>query len=110
VLIDDLDLLCMPFGPHEAKPPLAADPDAVLALSIMLQRLELITRRNPQEVQGCGGMQLLQLPESDSLDVHKAFHPPSFKQGLRIPATKTQDHSDILTVSVINLNPAVACV
>lgn len=102
VVIDDLDLLCMPFGPYEAKPPLAADPDAVLALSIMLQRLELIARRNPEEVQGCGGMQLLQLPESDSLDVHKAFHPQSFKQGLRIPATKTQDHGDILTASVIN--------
>ncbi len=68
----------------------------------MLQRFELIARRNPQEVQGCGGMQLLQLPESDGLDVHKASHPPSFKQGLRIPATKTQDHDDMLTDAVMD--------
>ena len=95
----------MPFGPYEAKPPLAADPDAVLALSIMLQRLELIAWRNPKEVQSGGGMQLLQLPESDSLDVHKAFHPPSFKQGLCIAATKTQDHADMLTAAVINDKP-----
>ena len=102
MVIDDLDLLCMPFGPYEAKPPSAADPDAVLAFPIMLQGLELIARWNPKEVQACGGVQLLQFPESDSFNVHKASHPPSFKQGLRIPATKTQDHDDILTASVIN--------
>jgi hypothetical protein len=105
VVIDDLDLLCMPFGPYEAKPPLAADPDAVLALSIMLQRLELIAWRNPKEVQSGGGMQLLQLPESNRLDVHKALHPPSFKQGLCIAATKTQDHDDMLTAPVMNRKP-----
>jgi hypothetical protein len=102
VVIDDLDMLCMSFGPYEAKPPLAADSDAVLAFSVMLQRFELIARRNPQEVQGCGGMQLLQFPESDSFNVHKASHPPSFKQGLRIPATKTQNHDDMLTDAVMD--------
>jgi hypothetical protein len=50
-------------------------------------------------------MQLLQLPESDSLDVHKAFHPPSFKQGLCIAATRTQDHEDMLTAPVMNRKP-----
>jgi len=71
----------------------------------MLQRLELIAWRNPKEVQSGGGMQLLQLPESNRLDVHKALHPPSFKQGLCIAATKTQDHDDMLTAPVMNRKP-----
>lgn len=71
----------------------------------MLQGLELIARWNPKEVQACGGVQLLQFPESDSFNVHKASHPPSFKQGLRIPATKAQDHNDILTASVTSREP-----
>jgi hypothetical protein len=71
----------------------------------MLQRLELIAWRNPKEVQSGGGMQLLQLPESNRLDVHKASHPLSFEQGLCIAATKTQDHEDMLTAPVMNRKP-----
>jgi hypothetical protein len=102
VVVDDFDLLRMPFGPYETQPPLAADPDAVLALPIMLQRLKLVAGRNPKELQRGSGMQLLQPPEGNSLDVHKAPDPLSFEQGLRIAATKTQDHDCILTVAVIS--------
>jgi hypothetical protein len=77
VVIDDLDLLCMPFDPYEAQPPLAGDADAVLAFPIMLQGLELVARRNPKEVQGGRCVQLLQLSESDRFDVHEAAYPSS---------------------------------
>jgi len=102
VIVDDLDLLGMPCGPDEAQPPLAADSDAVLALSVMLQRLELVAWRNPKEIQGGGRMQLLQLPDGDRFDVHKASHPPAFNQCLCLAATKTHDPNGMLTTTVMS--------
>jgi hypothetical protein len=102
VIVDDLDLLCMPFDPYEAQPPMAGDPDAELASPIMLQGLELVARRNPKEVQGGRCVQLLQLSESDRFDVHEAAYPSSLEQGLGVAAAKAQDHTTMLTTSVMN--------
>jgi hypothetical protein len=109
VIVDDLDLLCMPFDPYEAQPPLAGDPDAVLAFPIMLQGLELVARGDPKEVQSGCCVQLLQLSERDSFDVHKAAYPSPLEQGLGIAAAKAQDHAVILTVPVMNLKRPSRC-
>jgi hypothetical protein len=42
MVIDDLDVQGVTVTPPETDPPLLVDPDAVLALSIALQSLELI--------------------------------------------------------------------
>jgi hypothetical protein len=44
--------------------PLLVDPDAELALPVAGQRLEVITRRNPQVLKGYGSIQLNELPQS----------------------------------------------
>jgi hypothetical protein len=46
VIIDDLDVKGVTLTPPETYPPLFADPNAVLALAITLQSLELIRSRN----------------------------------------------------------------
>jgi hypothetical protein len=46
VIIDKFNVNGMPVTPPEADPPLLVDPDAVLALSLALQSLELIRASN----------------------------------------------------------------
>jgi hypothetical protein len=48
VIIDNFNVKGMPVTPPEADPPLLVDPDAVLALSVALQSLELIRASNRQ--------------------------------------------------------------
>jgi hypothetical protein len=54
VIIDDLDVKCVAVTPPETDPPLLADPDAVLALSITLQRLKLTRAGGCREALGIG--------------------------------------------------------
>jgi hypothetical protein len=46
VIIDDLDIERVTVTPTETDPPLLVDPQAVLALAIALQRLELVRAWN----------------------------------------------------------------
>ena len=69
MIVDDLDVESMPVTPLETDPPLLVDPNAVLALSITLQRLELLRARNRKVFQDSGRIQLLQLHQCPLLDV-----------------------------------------
>jgi len=69
VVVDDFDTVRTSLRPHEADTPLPIDPDAVLAGSIALQRLEVIVRRHGKVVQYPGVVQNSQLPQGTPLDV-----------------------------------------
>lgn len=64
VVIRNLDIIRIAFGPSEADTPLFVDPDAELTLAISLQALKSIPRWHTQVLQRIGAVKDEQLPES----------------------------------------------
>src|SRR5690242_293458 len=95
----------MPVTPPETDPPLLVDPDAVLALSIALQSLELIRAWNRKILQISSRVQLLQLHQRPPLNVaRKPLGVLAAPDALSLLAAKGLDHSRILTRRVSNVN------
>ena len=69
MVIDDFRTMSAILKPHETYPPLIVNTDAVLSLSVVLQRLKTIPRRHSQAVQLCCGVQLKKLSTRNPLDV-----------------------------------------
>ena len=69
MVIDDLDVKGMTITPLETDSPLLVDSNAVLALSITLQSLELIRAWNRKVSQVSSRIQLLQLHQGPLLNV-----------------------------------------
>jgi hypothetical protein len=83
-----------PVGlPDKADSPLVVDANAVLALAVGLQCLQLIARRHTQAAEFRGGVDLKQLAPRDALDVAEAGYRAAVKQGLRIGARKRANHA-----------------
>jgi hypothetical protein len=104
MIIDDLDVKGVTFTPPETDPPLLVDPDAVLALSITLQSLELIRAWNRKVLQVSSRVQLLQLHQRPLLNVAwKTLGVLATPDPLSLPASKGLDHVGILTRRVSNV-------
>lgn len=67
-VVDDLDDLGAGVSPYEADPPLLVDADAVLAGSIASQCFEPVVGRDPQVIEGLGGIQQDKLPQGGPFD------------------------------------------
>ena len=104
VIIDDLDVKGVTLTPPETDPPLLVDPDAVLALAIVFQSLELIRARNRKILQVSSGVQLLQLHQRPVLNVaRKTLGVLATPDPFSLPASKGLDHLSIVTVRVSNV-------
>jgi hypothetical protein len=68
MIVDDLNLVCVPLAPNKTEPPLVVDPDAVLSSSIAVQGFQTIPRRSNQVSQFRSAVQLPKLPARDMLD------------------------------------------
>ena len=68
VVVDDLYVLGTSRRPDEADSPLLVDPDAVLTRSLTPQALESVTGRDPEVLQGLGGIEHDQLAERRAFD------------------------------------------
>jgi hypothetical protein len=73
MIVRDLDIRRVTVLPFEADPPLPVDPNAVLALPIPLQRLQLIRSWNRQVLEITCSVQLLQLHQCSFLNVAWKF-------------------------------------
>ena len=104
VVIDDLDCGRAAIGPDEADAPLTIDADAVLTSPVALECFQTIARRNAQELQRCGGVQLLQFSQLYDFDIDEASDAPTLKQRLRVAAAETLDHGTTITAAVISVN------
>lgn len=62
MVIDYLNLFRVAFIPHEAKPPLIVDTDAVLSLAVAFQCFKSIATQSGQVLQRCRGVQYFQTP------------------------------------------------
>ena len=105
VIIDDLDVKGVTLTPPETDPPLLVDPDAVLALAIAFQSLELIRARNRKILQVSSGVQLLQLHQRPVLNVaRKTLGVLATPYPFGFLPSKGLDHAGILTPRVSNVN------
>ena len=92
MIVHDFDAVRAIHFPHEANTPLVIDANAVLALAIAFQRLELITWRNAQTGEfGCC-MQLQQLAPGHTFDVPETSHGLSVEQRLGVVTRKRANH------------------
>lgn len=104
MIVNDLDLGCSIDGPNEAQAPLSIDADAVLALSIVLQRFKTVPGRNLQVLKNCRPVQLCEFAKRGALDVHPAAHTLAFKEGFGVFAFEALDcHGCIVTCRVYSL-------
>jgi hypothetical protein len=60
--------------PEKTYPPLIVNPDAVLPLTIALQGLKPIARRNPEVLKALGLMKVQELPPCNPLERTKSRH------------------------------------
>lgn len=93
MVVHDFDVTRVTVFPQEADTPLIVDPDAVLTLSIAVQRFQTIARRNRQVAKlGCG-VDLGQLPLSDARKALKTPHVLTVVQFLRVGTPERFDHA-----------------
>ena len=78
--------------PAKADSPLIVDTDTVLPFAIALERLKMITRRNPQIGNGTRLIEVKQLAPRYPLDRPKAWHHTIMEQGFGVAASKRFDH------------------
>jgi hypothetical protein len=95
VVVNDLNLLGIPFAPSKADAPLTIDTNAVLSGALAGQLLDSIARRAAKIVQGFGGVQNQQLTMGYPLQLDGP--PPHAKPledllGVAIP--EALDHSE----------------
>jgi hypothetical protein len=92
VVINNFDLVGVSIAPHETDPPLIVDANAVLSLSISIQRLQTVTRRSSQISQlGCT-VELSQFSTSDASYGPKAPAGYPLMQSAGLGTTERLDH------------------
>jgi hypothetical protein len=96
VVVHYLDLLCSAVVPDEADPILVIDPDAVLALPVAGEGLEVVARERAKIVESLSGVELHQLALRDpSHGLEPAGRDP-LKQGLGVSVPEGPDHGSSL--------------
>jgi hypothetical protein len=94
VVVDDLDLVGTTTSPDKADPPLAVDPDTVLAGPISFQLLKAVRWRYAQIVEFDGCVEHPELPQPYPLNIRaKALHSLSPKQPLSVAISEAFDHA-----------------
>ena len=86
MVVHDLDAVSSVGLPDKTDPPLVVDADAVLAVAVGFQCLQLVARWDAQAAEFRGGMDLNPLAPRDALDVAEAGYLTAVKQGLGIGA------------------------
>jgi hypothetical protein len=69
VVIDQINIIGIAFGPAETYAPLVVHANAVLSLAISQKLLKTIPRGNPQIIDSFSGIQQEHLSQGDSLYV-----------------------------------------
>ena len=93
MVIDDLDAQRLALAPHEAKPPLVADADAVLPRPVALQGFQAVARRYAQIVKPLRRVQRLKLGPCPPLDlVGEPLYDMACEQGGRALVGKAFYH------------------
>ena len=98
MVVDELDVVGIASGPPETETPLVVDANAVLPVSIVLELLEAIPRRNPEILKPHRRVDVAELAEHDAAEVwRKAAHVLARPQALGVTVGEVLDHPSIVT-------------
>jgi hypothetical protein len=98
MIINDFDMVCVSFPPVEANSPLLIDANAELALSITLQCLKTIARRNFKIANDPCTIEQAKFAQCGVLDVwRQSATAETLPYQLRFSIGKTNNHARILT-------------
>jgi hypothetical protein len=92
VIIDDLNVVGIPFDPTEAQPPLVIDSDAMLSPPVTRQCLEAIPRRGLEIAQGARPVKVVQLPARHALDRRKVTDRAVLEESPGVLGCEGSDH------------------
>src|SRR5690625_1268929 len=93
VVVDKFDIFRTPFFPHEAKPPLRINSDAILPAPISSQSLQPVPRRDPEVFDVLRRVDQLKLAQRCSLHrLIDAFDVLLMPDAFSVLATKRSDH------------------
>jgi hypothetical protein len=96
MVVDNFNIMGMTVFPDKTDPPLAVDPNAVLAFAVSRKCLEPIARWNAQVVQSACGVQDQQFLTRLPFKTGKCTNIPVLKDCLRISVRKIEDHDIVL--------------
>jgi len=92
MVINDFNIFSTSLRPQEADTPLPVYSDAVLSVSIALERFQSITGRYSQILEICGNFKLSQFPACNFCDARKSLDAVSFGKNLSIGAFEGSNH------------------
>jgi len=92
VIVHNLDLVRVSVLPSKADAPLVVDANAVLTLSVAVQRFEPIARRDSQVLNSACSMQIKKLPPCLSLDRAKPRNEFILEDPRRVAVFERSDH------------------
>jgi hypothetical protein len=96
MIINNLNLKCVPVAPNETDAILIVDANTVLPLPIPLQSLKVISRKNCEITQHMGGMQLHEFSLRNSGNLLKPTRAFAFEYCLGVLSTEGTNHSPTL--------------
>lgn len=73
MVVDDFNVVCGVAGPDETDSVLAVDANAVLAVAVTGEFLEVVAGRASQVVDVCSGCDQKQFPTGGPLDILRQF-------------------------------------
>ena len=92
MVIHNLNIVRIAVAPHKADAPLIVDANAVLSLSIALERFQVITRRRRQVAQLCCDIQLSKFSLRHPLETPKPSDALSRIEPFRLLRPEGLDH------------------
>ena len=73
MVVNDFNIVGIPFCPNKTDTPLLVNPNAPLSLAIFLESLQMIGRKLPQIVEGSGDVERNQLSTGANLKIRREF-------------------------------------
>lgn len=92
MIIDYLNIKCIPSAPTETDSPLIVDADAMLPTSLSLESFEAVPRRRSEIAKFRGAVQLAQFSTGHLLEHDKTRDTFSVVQPFGVAAAKGADH------------------
>jgi len=94
VVVDNFYCFGADVSPPEAQTPPIIDSNAEATGTITLQRLEAITRWDPQIVKTTGNVELSELAPRDRGDTHEAPNVISLRERFSVRTLERSDHTE----------------
>ena len=101
MVVNDFDVVrpCRAVGPFETNPPLVVDADAVLALAIVFEGLETVSRQGSEVADGGCRFEAVEFQAGGPLNAGEVSYAPASGKSSSAFIPETQDHRMIVGIN-----------